>query len=450
MEKESIVAPVQIVLDAGAAARQLVTSEIQCHPGFADLHNRLGLLEVFEGRPDRAVQSFREALGINPGYFWAASNLAFALVGAGNEEEADELFSFRSVFADEEPFWVCRAALLLESDRPGDALEAIQNAPDSHDGYRAHIAGLAHLRLGSRESARDALTKAAAACPALDRLYRQRELLGPGALEKVNPRQAAAPIRVFPGLFDLYDFFAEIYARHGFRTRSIQSYDEGQVLWPDECRNSWNMGRLASWLGHGTEARSHFEEAIRHDPEAVDVYVALAMEYAVEGEMHRAIMAYERAAELRPGYADIRYQLGLAYMDVGRHEDAIDAFKRSLSINPSFDFSRLNLALALRESGRYGDAIHEYEKLLSSGRATADLYYNLGRVYLADEEAVRAEAMFRKGIETNPDFSLNYFYLGLACQKQGQKRQAQSAWRQFLERNRESELTEIAQRHLEE
>ena len=448
MEKESIVAPVQIVLDAGAAARQLVTSEMQCHPGYADLHNRLGLLDVWEGRPDRAARSFREALGINPGYFWAASNLAFALVGSGHHDEALEFFSPHSVIAAAKEFPAVRAALLLEAGQPRAGLELLDQDDEDAGPYHYHARGLAHLALSDAAAAQKAFRLASRDCGPLERLYRQRELTGPGSLEKVSPRRAASPIRVFPGMYELQDFFAEIYARHGFRNRALQSHEEGQVLWPDRSRHAWNMGRLASWMGDSEEAKACFLEAIAFNQDSVEAQLALGMEYSGEGQTHLAIQQLERAADLRPGYADIRYQLGLSYVDAGRFGDAVEAFRAALSINPSFSFARLNLALALRRNEQRKDAIREYERLLAEGRATADLYMNLGIVYLEEGEAVRAEDLFREGIEINPDFHLNYYYLGMACQRQGRRPQARTAWKQFLDRHRESELAAEVQRRL--
>jgi tetratricopeptide (TPR) repeat protein len=295
MEKESIVAPVQIVLDAPAAARQLVTSEIQCHPGFADLHNRLGLLDVYDGRPDRAAKGFREALGINPGYFWGASNLSLALVGVGQIDEALEILRPDSIFSDHPDYARARAAVLLEADLPEEVFAVLDADPGPESAFHHHIRGLAHLKLGRPKEAQFAFLRAAELSTLVDRLYRQRELLGPGALEKISPREAAAPIRVFPGLYELYDFFAEIYARHGFRSRALQSYEQGQVLWPDLARHAWNLGRLASWMGDMSEAKSSFLDAIEVNPQMVDAHIALGMEHAASGEVHRAIEAFERA-----------------------------------------------------------------------------------------------------------------------------------------------------------
>jgi tetratricopeptide (TPR) repeat protein len=450
MEKESIVAPVQIVLDAPAAARQLVASEIQCHPGFADLHNRLGLLDVYDGRPDRAARSFREALGINPGYFWGASNLSLALIGVGQVDEALSVLRSDSIFTDHPDYARCRATVLLEADLPDDVPAVLDADPGPETPFHHHLRGLAFLKQGRAREAQQAFLRAAEGSPLIDRLYRQRELLGPGALEKISPREAAAPIRVFPGLYELYDFFAEIYARHGFRSRALQSYEQGQVLWPDRSRHAWNLGRLASWMGDPDEAKGGFLEAIDRNPHMVDAHIALGMEYAAGGEVHLAIEAFERAAELRPGFADVRYQLGLAYMEAERFGDAVTAFRAALSINPSFHFARQNLALALQRTGQTVEAIGEYERMLTMGRKSADLSMSLGLAYLETGDAAKAEEAFREGIRINPGFALNYYHLGMACRRLGRRDESRAAWKLFLERHGHSELSIEVRRQLDD
>jgi tetratricopeptide (TPR) repeat protein len=110
----------------------------------------------------------------------------------------------------------------------------------------------------------------------------------------------------------------------------------------------------------------------------------------------------------------------------------------------------LNLAQALRRKGDHAAAIEIYEQTIAAGRATADLYMNLGLAYLDMGEPVRAEDYFREGIETNPEFHLNYYYAGVACQRQGRRHQARQAWKLFLERHRETDLAEEVRRRLRE
>ena len=62
------------------------------HPGYADLHNMLGVCNHHMGQWSRAERAFREALRLNPKYTEAALNLAVLLNDTGKYEEARVLY----------------------------------------------------------------------------------------------------------------------------------------------------------------------------------------------------------------------------------------------------------------------------------------------------------------------------------------------------------------------
>ncbi len=68
-----------------AALQQL----LQAQPGYADLHNLLGIAYDQGGMVDDAVEEFERALGINPEYTEARLNLGVALLHRGHAAEAE-------------------------------------------------------------------------------------------------------------------------------------------------------------------------------------------------------------------------------------------------------------------------------------------------------------------------------------------------------------------------
>lgn len=62
------------------------------HPGYADLHNMMGVANHHMGQWSRAERAFREALRLNPRYTEASLNLAVLLNDTGKYEDARLLY----------------------------------------------------------------------------------------------------------------------------------------------------------------------------------------------------------------------------------------------------------------------------------------------------------------------------------------------------------------------
>jgi tetratricopeptide (TPR) repeat protein len=61
-------------------------------PGFADVHNMIGLCHSLVGRPETALEAFERAVQLNPGYVEAHLNLAVTLNEVGRFDDAKEAF----------------------------------------------------------------------------------------------------------------------------------------------------------------------------------------------------------------------------------------------------------------------------------------------------------------------------------------------------------------------
>jgi tetratricopeptide (TPR) repeat protein len=89
---------------------------IELRPQNPDLHYRLGVLMMNVGRMDRAIESFRTALGINPAYTRARSKLAVCLYETNRKTEAlNQLTS--SDFLDKDTLQLHYQTALLYCDR---------------------------------------------------------------------------------------------------------------------------------------------------------------------------------------------------------------------------------------------------------------------------------------------------------------------------------------------
>jgi len=69
-------------------AEVLLLEIVEQSPTYANVHNMLGFIFSQRNKPDEAVEFFRQALSINPGYTEARLNLAITLADTGAYTEA--------------------------------------------------------------------------------------------------------------------------------------------------------------------------------------------------------------------------------------------------------------------------------------------------------------------------------------------------------------------------
>jgi len=120
--------------------------------------------------------------------------------------------------------------------------------------------------------------------------------------------------------------------------------------------------------------------------------------YAGKEEFQLAIMAFQRAIELRPNYVDAHHNTGVTYLQMKEFDKAIEWFEKAIAIHP------------LPQS-----------------------YHDMGVAYFYKGELDKAEENFKKILEFDPNSSMAYNSLGLLYFKQGMVEEARQAWQTALQ-----------------
>lgn len=109
--------------------------------------------------------------------------------------------------------------------------------------------------------------------------------------------------------------------------------------------------------------------------------------------LQKALIYYQKGAELHPFYA-VRYnELGMVYKRLGKYEMALKNFEKAIQLEPNFLPARANLAILHKESGRYQDAKREFEaiRLIRDRYKDAPISPQEGQYLAIDEKKIHDE-----------------------------------------------------------
>ena len=133
----------------------------------------------------------------------------------------------------------------------------------------------------------------------------------------------------------------------------------------------------------------------------------------IDGEMDRAIRAFERSLQLDPNRADTLYNFANLLKDE-EPERSVALYRRSLAIEPSAPAAWHNYGTALNNLNQYEDALVALRLSLRLDPLEADVWCNLGLSYFGLEDFPSAEGCFRHAIALDASHAASHTNLGNA------------------------------------
>jgi Tfp pilus assembly protein PilF len=126
----------------------------------------------------------------------------------------------------------------------------------------------------------------------------------------------------------------------------------------------------------------------------------------MKGELDQAVALYKRSIESYPT-AEAHTFLGWTYSFLGRLDDAIEECYKAIEVDPTLGNPYNDIGAYLLQQGKIDQAIPWFERALQSSRYDSYCYphMNLGRVYEAKRDWLRAKDEFRKALEERKDYT---------------------------------------------
>ena len=142
------------------------------------------------------------------------------------------------------------------------------------------------------------------------------------------------------------------------------------------------------------------------------------------GRHHEAVVAYNRALQIRPAYPEALNNLGTSLEALGRPTEAAAAFRRALALRPEEAPWWGNLGNALRAAGDTAGAEAAYRQAVALGPAMPVLQAGLGQALRESNRPAEAEAAFRAQLALHPDDLSAQLNLAAALGDQGRANEA--------------------------
>jgi tetratricopeptide (TPR) repeat protein len=432
---------------AGADPRAVIAefeAAIRLKPDYAEVHNNLGLVYLQTGNDEKATAEFRaairqrsdyadahanlgavltptdvaasiaeleKAVALQPGLLKAHYNLALAY-GASPAHGVDkEIETLRKLMAMDADFPRAEFALgkaLLRKGAVPEALEHLERAVQAEPQFgEAHYQlGLALSRSGRRDEAAAVLKKSRELIAASQKdqslildLREGREALDKGevdqALQKFQrvanerPDLAEAHYQIGIALANKKDYSgAAVAFRKALELDPAHAgAQEGLARIPAARDDSREVARLEGYIraGNFQEARPVLESYVNAHPDSAWGWYALGYCYFAQKEIGASIQALSKSLSLDLSNADAHKVLGRNLMLIGR-----------------FDAAKLEFELGAKYDPK-----------------SAEIPYNLGKLYSIQDEWPSAKNAFERALQLDPSYMEAYDGLGFALESLG-------------------------------
>ncbi len=439
-----------VVLDIMNEVERVVTEELEVHPRFPDLHNRLGLIKLSKGDFDAARASFEASVALNNYYLAAKVNLGFALMELGRVEESEATFN-KALENEVHPLVLAAMGCLrMKQARFADAEAVLSEARtlESKNALFPHHTAIAQFLRGGFVEAQASLCEAERLCPPYSEVFAEALLFVEGRLSREAFRNYIDKHEMNPFLSELHDHLGHAYSANGMFQEAEAEYRLSLKAMPSLANYYGNLALVHSAQDREHEALLYLLKAVDAEPRSVKARIALAFEYSARGLAQDAMKQFEAARDLRPDYPDVRYNLSLIYIDLGRLDDAIVELKAALRSNPSYLFARNSFAYTLFRKGEHEEALAQYRRVVAAGLCSADMLVNMGIIYKERGALKKAIDTLNKAISINPSYAPAYYQLGLAYQARGQKEKARWAWKAYLQKAQDDAEVEDIKRNM--
>jgi len=322
------------------------------------------------GEPGAAMQAFRHALELNPGYVPAALKLAWLQLAAGETEASGELLrqvvEAHAARADAQFNW---GRWLVKTGQPGEAIAPLTKALAINGSFAEghYLLASAYREIGENGKALEQ-----------QRLFERHRK---NQLFVDDPERRALQALNSTDRPDLLE--AQKLMQAGRYDEAIVHLTRALEINPSRATTYANLVMLYGQKGDAASARNYYQAGTGVDPDDARLHFQYGNLKLAQRAYDEAAQLLERALALDPTFADAAAQLGTARQALGDNTGAAAAFRQALEADPNhrqanFLYGRY---LAIHEQG-YAEAIDHMKRALPPEDATtASVMHAMAGIY---------------------------------------------------------------------
>lgn len=194
-------------------------------------------------------------------------------------------------------------------------------------------------------------------------------------------------IRREPRLAGLYKNLGVTYINWGRPADALEPLRKALELEPDCGQSHFYLGVAYSQLARHKDASRHYEVAVQHEWGNADSYSNLGSSYYLMGQPKKALMALKRAANLAPSDYKILNNLAVVLARLNRYDEAAEKLLQVLLLQPELALARYNLGWVYVVQNNRAAALEQYRILKTQApKLGNDLYKRIYSDFLVTIE----------------------------------------------------------------
>jgi spermidine synthase len=250
-----------------------------------------------------------------------------------------------------------------------------------------------------------------------------------------NAQQYDEAIRRFQQVLTIEPRNAAAYVHLGANYLAQERFEAASAAYQEARRLNPELAHLAA---QSLQLIQQLQGA-KAQPDNPTVHLQLAALYAADGRSDRTIEALAKALGLLPTFAEGWLDLARHYEAEERWPEALQAYGRVLTLLPEHTLAqnnaeKLQLKLALEHAAPQVIQLRS-GATLDVDPENASSYYQLGLLYLRNNEANAAVAALQQALRLQPNHEAAHLFLGLAYTALGVPAKAATALRRTLALN---------------